>query len=733
MTSARQVARALSAALLAATLLVAPGGAASAGPSVPTHPRTAEDSDTLPLYVSLSSLSPAVLPQRGTVTITGRLANTSSETWESVNLMPFISSTPITSRDELAQAAATDPRAVVGNRLTDPGTYARIGDLAPGARRSFRLRLPVSALGISGAPGVYWIGVHAFGADSAGRGLIGLARTFVPLVDNQLAHRRSTPVSVVLPVRDRVRRTPDGRLDRPDHWSKVTARGGRLDRIAGLGASAGDAPVSWLVDPAVLDAVQDFANGNPTLGLDSSPRSPTESPPASPSQNADDDPGENGGGDAGPPPPTDGAGSPGQGERASARALLERLVGELRRGELMSLGYADPDAVALARRHPPMLARARALAERRLEALNLVGTATVAPPDGSFDPDLLDRLPGIGIVLLTDRGQLTLPAASRLPGGQDLVLTDARAGAGGPGPTRPYSALALRQRLLSESYLELGSSSPRPVVLTLPPRWDPGGHWRAARLFETLRSTPWVRLAPLPHDPSVSFSGDLSYPRANQAAEVGEHNAAAARRLERTSAVVDHLLQDHTTVSDRLTGAAFGAVSWFARVRPKAAAAQVDALNASVRGRLDQVVIVGTNFVLLSGGSGTLTVALVNGLDQPVTVGVKADADPSVRLRIPDPVEVGPGQRTTMRIAVSSKAGLHEVTLHPVTVKGESAGRAFTFSMRTSQVSRLIWFILAGGIALLAVMIIRRIVLRIRHHRWRSEARAASAYEDPSQ
>lgn len=711
----------LSAALLVATLLAAPlldAAPAAAVEASGSAPRALEQPETLPLQVSLSALSPAVLPRRGSVTLSGQVSNTSSDSWQDVNLMPFVSATPITSRDELAQAAATDPRTVVGSRLTDPGTYARLGDLGPGDHSTFRLRLPVDALGISGAAGVYWIGLHAFGANSAGRGLIGLARTFVPLVDDQAARGRAAPVSIVLPVRDRVRRAPDGRLDRPDHWARVTASSGRLGRIAGLAADAGDAPVSWLVDPAILDAIEDFANGNPNLGLASSPRSPEATPPAS-------------GADAGPPPPAVEGDSPTQQQRASARALLERLVGELRTGDLMALGYADPDVVSVLRRHPPMVARAQDLAERRLQARNLVGTAVVAPPDGFFDPALLDRLRGVGMVLLSDQGQLTQPAASRLPSGQDLVLTDARAGAGGPGPTRPHGALALRQRLLAEASLELDSPTPRPVVLTLPPRWDPGEQWRAARLFQTLRHTPWVRLSSLPRDPSVTFRGALPYSRTRQSTELGERSTSAARRLERTSHVVDHLLADRTSVPDRLAGAAFGAISWFARDRPGAAASQVDAVNTAVRSRLDEVVIAGTDFVLLSGGSGTLTVALVNGLDQPVTVGVKADADPSVRLRIPDAVEIGPGQRTTMRIAVSSKAGVHEVTLHPVTVRGEAAGRGFTFNMRTSQVSRLIWFVLVAGIALLVVMIVRRIVLRIRHHRWRSDARAASAYEDP--
>ncbi len=725
MILARQIARVLSASLLAVALLAlplldaAPASASSAAHSAGrTRPATVEEPETLPVHVSLSTLSPAVLRSRGSVTLTGRLANNSADTWQALNVMPFVSSTPITSRDELAQAAATEPTAVVGNRLTDPGTYARIGDLGPGERRTFRLRVPVQALGISGAPGVYWIGVHAFGANSAGRGLVGLARTFIPLVDHHAARRRTTPVSIVLPVRDRVRRAPDGRLQRPNHWAQVTARSGRLGRIVALAASAGNASVSWLVDPAVLDAMDDFAHGNPSLGLASSPTSPDRSPP--PSSSAD----------AGPPPPADDRDTPNRTQRSAAKALLERLVDELRADDLMTLGYADPDVVSVARRHPPMLARALALTERRLQARDLVGTDAVAPPDGFFDPELLDGLDGFGVVLLSDQGQLDQPVASRLPGGQDLVLSDARASAGGPGPTRPHGTLALRQRLLAEASLELTSPSPRPVVLTLPPRWDPGGHWRAARLFETLRSTRWVRLTPLPHDPSTTFSGQLPYSRTQQSTELGERNISSTRRLERTGHVVEHLLTGDTTVPDRLAGVAFGAISWFARARPRAAAAHVDSVNSAVRSRLDKVVIVGTDFVLLSGGSGTLTVALVNGLNQPIRVGVEADADTSVRLRIPDAVEIGPGQRSTMRIAVSSKAGVHEVTLRPVTVRGEPAGRNFTFNMRTSQVSQLIWFILAAGIGLLAVMIVRRIILRIRHHRWRSDARVASAYED---
>ena len=87
--------------------------------------------------------------------------------------------------------------------------------------------------------------------------------------------------------------------------------------------------------------------------------------------------------------------------------------------------------------------------------------------------------------MLTDRGRLQDPTLSRLPSGQELVLTDARARTGGPTPTHRAHALALRQRILSEAALEVakGDEPTRPIVVTLPYGWNPGVNWRAGRLL----------------------------------------------------------------------------------------------------------------------------------------------------------------------------------------------------------------------------------------------------------
>jgi hypothetical protein len=69
--------------------------------------------------------------------------------------------------------------------------------------------------------------------------------------------------------------------------------------------------------------------------------------------------------------------------------------------------------------------------------------------------------------------------------------------------------------------------------------------------------------------------------------------------------------------------------------------------------------------------------------------------------------------------ATASNVGVHRITLTPVTTDGHAVGEPQSFNLRTSQVGRLIWFIIVGVGALLAVAVVLRIVHRVRSHRWR--------------
>jgi Family of unknown function (DUF6049) len=706
--------RALAVLTLAAGAVVAPA-VASAGAGVPARPRAAEEPAT-DLSVLMTRLTPSAIPTRGAITISGVVQNDSSEEWSDINVAPFLSSTPITSRDELAEAADSDAAEAVGERLTDPSIAVAVGDLEPGRRASFTIRVPRAELPVTGDPGVYWIGVHALGTSVDGRDLVadGRSRTFIPLVPPELARRRTVPLSVVLPLRERARRAADGSLNGPARWVNLTESDGRLSRLADFGASAGVEPLTWLLDPAVLDALQDFGQGNPPLSLGPARRSEEnggngeEEPDSSPSPS---------------PSPTPITGAPDEEERTRANGVLETLLSTVRTDTVLALGYADPDVASLARRGPNLLRRSEALTASRMQVHNLTGSPVVAPPSGYFDPELLTRIRRETVMVLSDDEDVEQPPLSRLPSGQELVLTDERAVAGGPSPNAARNPLALRQRILAEAALEVakGSEPVRPVVMSLPPRWNPGPYWREADFFGGLR-VPWLRLAPIPRGATSAYDGELAYDRDQLKDEIRASNVAATRRLSNTSNVFGHLLANDNDVTDRLTGAALQASSYSAKRRLNLALEQVLALNGTARSQMNRVQVTGTDFVTLSGASGTLTVTLVNGLEQPIIVGLRARTDsPDVKVETPEPVSMQAGQRTTLRLQVASRVGVHDVTLLPVTTQGEVAGTPLTFSVRTSQVGRLIWYIIIAGGVLLAVMIVRRIVLRIRHSRWRVE------------
>ena len=678
-------------------------------PALSTPAAAADDDAPSPLTVSLVQLTPSTIPAKGRVVLSGTVRNDSAELWSAVNVHPFISETPMTTRDELATAAASDPALEVGTRLFKDGQFAAIGDLLPGQSAPFRISLPARDLPITGAPGVYWIGVHALGQDAAGRDGVadGRARTFIPLVDAK-AHGS---VALVVPVRERVRRDRVGKLLDTSDWSATLGDDGRLERIAGLLDSAGGLPATMLVDPAVIDAVASIAADNPELSL-GPPGSTTQSPSPSPAP-----------GDASPASRT--VDRLGPTDRANATRWLAQLKSASTLQTVLGLGYADPDTAALARRRPSLVELAAKESATAFKQLGIDAVPTVAPASGWLDDEALPAVPGGTLVLVSDHAAPRTRTHWRTPEGQDLVFSDDQAADGGPGPTPALDALAVRQRIVSDAALRALDGVRAPMVVTLPAGWDPGPNWQAADFFSGL-TLPWldlVRLDRASPEGTPTFDAALGYPESERRAEVGAANVSAARSLVSTGAVLGQLLRSTNDARQGLIGIALEAVSSHARRDPARARAEVLATNTAMRTRLAKVSVIGTDFVTLSGGSGTLTVTLVNDLDQPITVGIEPrSSSPDVRIHTPEPLEMAPGQRTVLRLkATASTIGVHEVTLTPVTSEGTELGTPLTFSLRTSQVGRLIWGVLVGGGALLVVMILRRILRGLREHRWRGQ------------
>ncbi len=362
------------------------------GPAVaPAAAATAARVEGDPLTVQIDRVSPAVIPESGRIRLAGTVTNDSDEQWRVIKVYPLTSATPFTTPEQLAEAAASDPAQPFGSRITTEGVFDTIDVLDPGESARFRVQVPRTELEITGEPGVYWIGVHTLGETDAGREEVPVAdgrdRVFIPLRDppaTPKARVRPQPTldtALVVPLRHQVRYASDGSLADPDAWTTDLEPSGALGRLVEIAREAGGRPLTWLVDPAVTDAVA-------RLGQDNPPRSLADPEPTDETTDETSDGPTEG--------PTDGSSSaPGadtDADASTARAIvpppngwLTQMSAALATDQVLSLPYGDTDVAGAADTDPGMYRLARQRAGRRVAALDLPSAPVVAPPGGFLD------------------------------------------------------------------------------------------------------------------------------------------------------------------------------------------------------------------------------------------------------------------------------------------------------------------------------------------------------------
>ena len=694
-----------------------------------------------PLKVVIHRLTPGSVPTTGRVTVTGEIRNRSTAEWKDLNVYLVTSAEPITTRSDLAAAVESDHTVEVGSRIVDPGLFGKVPDLDPGESTRFRLSVPRSRLGISGAPGVYWLAVHVLGAVDGAReeGADGRARTFLPLVPPRNA---GTEVALGLQVRNHTVRAADGRLEFLQGWQQTFQPDGRLGRLLGLGRTAGDFPLTWVVDPAVLEAARSVGAGNPGLDL-AAPAVERDGDPG-------DDPGDDGGTTGGAHPsvgPSEPGGAPGgdkdagsgtRGKAAQAEAALnwlEQFAEEAADRQVLALPFADLDvASAVEQGSPELVDLAFGLSGQLLEELSVGSTPVVVPPAGLLSSAAIAELPP-EVPLVLSPGAFgasadgpAAPVLERSDGGR-LVVAASREALWGPRPGFARSALAVRQRLLADAALHaLSPDADEPLVRLLPYGWNPGKDWERARFFRGL-DVPWLShtsLASLLGPPSAFDEFDVveevDYPEAEADEELPFGNFVATEGLIDAGKVLEELLTDDTVLDEKLTRQALLTVSVWSRERPGLSAERARGAADLVDSWLERITVRGPSFVTMSSETGTFQVTLVNGLAERVTVGLRASvADDRLELTTPDVIQLPPRGRGAMRIdAVASDIGIHLVTLQPVSSEGTALGGSSRLSIRSSNVGLILWVVMAvGGAALFAMIafrIVRRILQRRRTH-----------------
>jgi hypothetical protein len=219
--------------------------------------------------------------------------------------------------------------------------------------------------------------------------------------------------------------------------------------------------------------------------------------------------------------------------------------------------------------------------------------------------------------------------------------------------------------------------------------------------------------------PTTVVGATLRYPRWQKAAELDQPNFDSADKLIRSGAALQNLLTLNNLVSGTVTDQALGTVSYYARTRPIENRASADGSRVWIESRLRRVrVEVPGRAVTLSSSSGRFQATVTNDLDQPVTVTITARADDRLTIDSPPTIDVPANRRVAVLLtARTNENGIHEVTLVVSDKRGTPLGATTGLTIRSAQVSNVIWLFVGIGCALLFGAIGVRLFRRVRNAR----------------
>ena len=218
--------------------------------------------------------------------------------------------------------------------------------------------------------------------------------------------------------------------------------------------------------------------------------------------------------------------------------------------------------------------------------------------------------------------------------------------------------------------------------------------------------------------PTTVVGATLRYPKWQQVAELDQPNFDSADKLIRSGVALQNLLTLNNIISGTVTDQALGTTSYYARTRPIDNRAAADGSRIWIENRLQRVHVEAPRAVTLSSSSGRFQATISNDLDQPVTVTVAAKADDRLTIDSPTPIDVPANGRVAVLLtAHTDENGIHEVTLLVTDKRGTPIGETTGLTIRSAQVSNVIWLFVGIGCALLFGAIAVRLFRRVRNAR----------------
>ena len=626
------------------------------------------ESNSAPLSVTVTSVTPSFLQQGHTVTISGLVRNRSGAAASGLSIRLLSSSTPFGSRTNLRNFAAGSyaPLQTPVNVSSPTRKYL-------GAKKTWRwkIKLPASSLPAS-CFGVYPLTVQ-FG-DAA----LQTASDPVPLpywptkpASCQGQRRPSpSPISWIWPLMDLPHQDVcAGLID--NGLAASIAPHGRLGYLSAIGARyATKAALTWAIDPALLDSVHAMKQ---RYRVGTTPRCRGRSPhPASPYA------------------------------ASWLRGLRRATAGHT----VFVTPYADVNVAALVGQvglaNTGDFSRSVALGDQAAHRIlgRAVGPAALPagrnrlsgiawPPGGTASTALLTAfsLNHFSTVVLAPRASPVsyTPAAVTSTLTQTgkmlhILLADrpitAELGSGLASSSAPGARLRVSQLYLAETAM-IAAEKPgslRPIVVAPPRRWNPTRSLAGALLGETVHA-PWLK----PSTPGqlVAMKPEHANLRLTHPGLVSEHTTrllASVSRLDKKIALLRSMsitpIPDlYRTVAGIESSAWHGKAAKQARAILTRAWRDVDSQlrGVSIRGGGAR----GTYHVTFGGSTAPVNVFIDNGLNYPVTVGLRVHATRAKVAGVPRSITIGAHSISSpVKLTVHVQANHASIRLRLVTPRG---------------------------------------------------------------
>jgi len=677
-------------ALLVVLLVLAPLLAAAGAPSVAPAAGAAE-ADAEPVVLRVDALSPSVATTGSTLRVAGRVANVGRQALRDVEVRLRLSDTRLTSRAQLDSVARGETTTLDGDAVAAQG----LADVAPGQTAAFELTRSADELAVLTESGVHVLAVEVLATRGSGFGRVAIQRTLLPWNPADPA-LKPTGFSWLWPLVSRPTRLADGTFA-DDSLAAEMTDGGRLQRLvqAGVALSQG-AALTWVVDPELVAAAEDMADGYRVRTPD---------------------------------------GSVVRGEASEvAGAWLESVRAATASRPVVALPYGDAAVSEVVR--ADLSGDVPAVLELGVETLHRVLPAagdlagTVWPVDGYVSRAALAAL------VRADTTTVVLDGRA-VPLGGDLSFTPSgRADLRTPsGPVRavladPGLADLLRfrgpdpllgaQRFLAETAMitsELPTTgTSRAIVLAPPKRWDPDPVF-LDRLVAVGAQAPWMAPVSLRvlagTDPPAVDRQRLQYPAGQRRRELPGTYLTAVAGMHTSINLLSAVLTDREQLVPELQRSALLLESAWWRGRE----ARANRL-ARERGHLAEtrglVRIQSANFTF-SSRKGTIPLTVANGLEQEVVVDVRlVPQTPRIQIDDIEPRVIGAQTKVQIEVpatAVASGPVVVEATLR--TPGGALYGQPEQLRITITQYGTVALYITVAAAAVLFVAAGVRVLRRV--------------------